>query len=62
MDTRRKNKGRKSKTEAEAYWPVRVRENKQAFWILLTDKEVDRAASVLYLIQKTCPPCGSESD
>jgi hypothetical protein len=44
MDTRRKNKGRKSKTEAEAYWPVRVRENKQAFWILLTDKEVDRAA------------------
>jgi len=44
MDTRRENVGRKSKSESAAYWPVRVRENGQAFWILLTDKEVDRAA------------------
>ena len=44
MNTRRENEGRKSKTEAEAYWPVRVRDNGQSYWILLTDKEVNRAA------------------
>ena len=44
MNTRKENEGRKTKNEATHYWPTRVRVDGRAYWILLTDAEVDRAA------------------
>jgi len=44
MNSRTENKDRKSNREAKNYWPVRVRVDGEAVWILLTDNEVIRAA------------------
>ena len=43
MNSRQKNVSRKSRSEAEHYWPTRVRVDGRAHWVLLTDSEVDRA-------------------
>jgi len=44
MESRKENKARKTKREATHYWPTKVRYNDESYWILLTDKEVQRGA------------------
>ena len=44
MNSRSTNKDKKSKLEANHYWPTRIRVDGVAKWILLTDAEVSRAA------------------
>jgi|TARA_R110000868_G_scaffold43283_1_gene145849 hypothetical protein len=44
MNSRKENTHRKSKNESKNYWPVRIRVDGNAVWILLTDNEVIRAA------------------
>tara|TARA_Y100000385_G_C12671617_1_gene458232 strand:+ start:290 stop:493 length:204 start_codon:yes stop_codon:yes gene_type:complete len=44
MNSRSTNKEKKYSTEANHYWPTRIRVDGVAKWILLTDAEVSRAA------------------